>query len=80
MKISDMKAGQLFGATWIAGPDKGQKSGWRISLICRVCDIFRVAATNVKTNEMHVFGFRGEDVPSNWILIEDAAPPQSNSK
>lgn len=80
MKNSEIKPGQLFGATWITGPDKGQRVGFRIRQVWLVYGIFHVTATNVKTNVSSVFGFKGEDVPRNWVLIEDAVPSQSNSK
>jgi hypothetical protein len=86
MKNSELKVGQLLGVTWIRGANEGQKSGYRIQDIWPVYNtlrkiaLFHITATNVKTNETYVFGFTGEEVPSNWILIEDAAPPQSNSK
>lgn len=80
MKNSEIKPGQLFGAIWRTGPNKGQKSDFRIKQVWPVYDIFHVTVTNVKTNETLVFGFKGEDVPDNWTLIEDVVPPQSNSK
>lgn len=87
MKTSEIKPGQLFGVIWRAGPNKGEKNDFRIKHVASrdgkdwpVGGLFGVTVTDVKTNETSVFGFKGEDVPDNWTLIEDVVPSQSNPK
>lgn len=76
-RITPLGRDREFCLSFFKYKDVGEEA-WRRDPVNPVAVIF---AYNPKTQQQYTFRLHfNHDIPSNWTLIEDVVPPQSNSK